>query len=115
MADKEKVEETTEAVAEEKVEETTEAATEEKVEETTEEEVHVDDYVYDQGVPMVVNPPAIAIFEKLLEDMKYRGQLIARNQKLDSGVSVSGFKGVILGFLFAVIMIGLPIVLAGGI
>ncbi|KAF5428176.1 MAG: tetrahydromethanopterin S-methyltransferase subunit F [Candidatus Methanomarinus sp.] len=47
--------------------------------------------------------------------MKYRGQLIARNQKLDSGVTVSGFKGVILGFLFAVIMIGLPIVLAGGI
>jgi hypothetical protein len=61
MADKEKVEETTEAVAEEKVEETTEAATEEVVEETTEEEVHVDDYVYGQGVPMVVNPPEIAL------------------------------------------------------
>jgi tetrahydromethanopterin S-methyltransferase subunit F len=114
MAKKQKVEETTEPVAEEQVEETTKAAAEEVVEETAQEELYVDKYVYNQGVAMVVNPPAIAIFEKLIEDIKYRGQLIARNQKLDSGVTVSGFKGIVLGFLFAVIMIGLPIVIAGG-
>jgi tetrahydromethanopterin S-methyltransferase subunit F len=71
------------------------------------------EYVYDKGVPMVVNPPMIAIFEKLIEDIRYRGQLIARNQKLDSGVS-SGFKGLVIGFVLAVIMIGLPIIVKGG-
>ena len=72
-----------------------------------------EEYVYDKGVPMVVNPPGAPIFDKLLEDIRYRGQLIARNQKLDSGVS-SGFKGLVIGFVFAVIMIGLPIIVKGG-
>jgi len=72
-----------------------------------------DEYVYDKGVPMVVNPPGAANFDKLLEDIRYRGQLIARNQKLDSGVSF-GFKGLVIGFVFAVIMIGLPIIVRGG-
>jgi tetrahydromethanopterin S-methyltransferase subunit F len=71
------------------------------------------EYVYDKGVPMVVKPPGAVIFEKLLEDIRYRGQLIARNQKLDSGVSC-GFKGLVFGFVFAVIMIGLPIIVKGG-
>ena len=72
-----------------------------------------DEYVYDKGVPMVVNPPGAANFDILLEDIRYRGQLIARNQKLDSGVSF-GFKGLVIGFVFAVIMIGLPIIVWGG-
>lgn len=72
-----------------------------------------DEYVYDKGVPMVVTPPGAPIFDKLIEDIRYRGQLIARNQKLDSGVS-RGFKGLVIGFVFAVIMIGLPIIVWGG-
>jgi tetrahydromethanopterin S-methyltransferase subunit F len=72
-----------------------------------------DEYVYDKGVPMVVTPPGAPIFDKLLEDIRYRGQLIARNQKLDSGVS-RGFKGLVYGFVLAVIMIGLPIIAWGG-
>ncbi len=72
-----------------------------------------DEYVYGKGVPMVVNPPGAPIFDKLLEDIRYRGQLIARNQKLDSGVS-RGFKGLVYGFVLAVIMIGLPIIVKGG-
>ncbi len=72
-----------------------------------------EEYVYGKGVPMVVNPPGAANFDNLLEDIRYRGQLIARNQKLDSGVSF-GFKGLVIGFVFAVIMIGLPIIVRGG-
>ncbi len=71
------------------------------------------EYVYGKGVPMVVKPPGAAIFDTLLEDIRYRGQLIARNQKLDSGVSF-GFKGLVIGFVFAVVMIGLPIIIKGG-
>ena len=71
------------------------------------------EYVYGKGVPMVVKPPGAPILDKLLEDIRYRGQLIARNQKLDSGVS-SGFKGLVIGFVLAVIMIGLPIIVKGG-
>ena len=72
-----------------------------------------EEYVYGKGVPMVVTPPGAAIFDTLLEDIRYRGQLIARNQKLDSGVSF-GFKGLVIGFVFAVVMIGLPIIVKGG-
>lgn len=72
-----------------------------------------DEYVYGKGVPMVVRPPMAAVFDKLIEDIRYRGQLIARNQKLDSGVS-RGFKGLVIGFLLAVIMVGLPIIVKGG-
>jgi len=73
----------------------------------------IEEIVYGKGVPMVVKPPGATIFDTLLEDIRYRGQLIARNQKLDSGVSF-GFKGLVIGFVFAVIMIGLPIIVKGG-
>lgn len=63
---------------------------------------------------MVVKPPASGAFDKLLEDIRYKGQLIARNQKLDSGVA-SGFSGLVIGFAFAILMIGLPIIIQGGI
>lgn len=73
-----------------------------------------DEYIYGKGVPMVVKPPGAGVFDKILENVRYKGQLIARNQKLDSGVA-AGFEGLVIGFLFAVIMVGLPIVLSGGI
>lgn len=71
-----------------------------------------DVFEYGKGVPMVVNP-SLPVFDIITKDIRYKGQLIARNQKLDSAVGVA-YKGIILGFIFAVIMIGLPII-AGGI
>lgn len=70
------------------------------------------EYEYDKGTPMVVSP-SLPVFDKIVLDVRYKGQLIARNQKLDSGVGV-GYKGIVLGFVFAVIMIGLPIIAKGG-
>ena len=50
-------------------------------------------------------------------DIKYRAQLIARNQKLDSGVSATGVVGFALGFLAAfLLVIVIPMIIwsAGG-
>ena len=56
-----------------------------------------DEYVYGTGVPMVVKPPGAGNFDKLLESIRYKGQLI------------------VIGFLFAAIMVGLPMICSGGI
>ncbi len=57
-----------------------------------------------QGVPMVIEPSMGAIDSKI-DSIRYRAQLIARNQKLDSGVSATGVLGFSLGFIFAIIMV----------
>jgi len=59
---------------------------------------------YENGVPMVIMP-SMAVIESLVEDIRYRGQLIARNQKLESAVGATGVIGFTLGFLIIVLMI----------
>jgi len=64
---------------------------------------------YGQGVPMMLAPQMGAI-DATVESIRYRAQLIARNQKLDSGVMATGMSGFVAGFLFSLIMIiGLPL------
>ncbi len=63
-----------------------------------------EDEEYGKGVPMVITPQMGAI-EAVVEDIRYRAQLIARNQKLDSGVSATGLAGFIAGFIFAIVMV----------
>ncbi|MDO9097451.1 MAG: tetrahydromethanopterin S-methyltransferase subunit F [Candidatus Methanoperedens sp.] len=70
------------------------------------------EYEYGKGVPMVVSP-SMAIIESLVEDIRYRGQLIARNQKLESGVGATGVIGFIIGFVVVMLMILVPVL--GGI
>lgn len=71
-----------------------------------------EEYVYGEGSPTVVMPPPL--FEPLVEDIRFRGQLIARNQKLESGVGATGFLGILIGILFALAMIMLPVVIIIG-
>lgn len=59
---------------------------------------------YGKGVPMVIEPNMGPI-EAVVEDIRYRAQLIARNQKLDSGVSAAGVSGFIAGFVFVIVMV----------
>ncbi|MGP8321762.1 MAG: tetrahydromethanopterin S-methyltransferase subunit F [Methanosarcinaceae archaeon] len=59
---------------------------------------------YGQGVPMVISPQMGPI-DSAVESIRYRAQLIARNQKLDSGVSTTGVSGFIAGFIFALLMV----------
>ncbi|MCD4702913.1 MAG: tetrahydromethanopterin S-methyltransferase subunit F [Methanosarcinaceae archaeon] len=56
------------------------------------------------GVPTVIEPQMGAI-DKVVGDIRYRAQLIARNQKLDSGVSATGVLGFSIGFIFALLMV----------
>lgn len=58
---------------------------------------------YGKGVPTVISPQ-MGNIEAAVEDIRYRAQLIARNQKLDSGVSATGISGFIAGFIFALVM-----------
>lgn len=56
------------------------------------------------GVPMVISPQMGPI-DSAVESIRYRAQLIARNQKLDSGVFSTGTSGLIAGFVFALLMV----------
>ncbi|KCZ73427.1 tetrahydromethanopterin S-methyltransferase, subunit F [Candidatus Methanoperedens nitroreducens] len=66
------------------------------------------EYEYGKGVPMVVTPSMAAI-ESMIEDLRYRGQLIARNQKLESGVGSTGVIGFIIGFFIVMMMVLVPV------
>ena len=90
---------------EEKIEETTE--TEEVVEEVSEEEAG-EAITYGVGTPMVVEP-FMEPFEIAVESIRRRAQLIARNQKLDSGFTAGAPLGVAAGILFALILVLAPL------
>jgi tetrahydromethanopterin S-methyltransferase subunit F len=66
------------------------------------------EYEYGLGVPTVVSPSMAAI-DSLVEDIRYRGQLIARNQKLESGVGATGFIGFIIGFVIVILIVLIPV------
>ncbi|KAB2945137.1 MAG: tetrahydromethanopterin S-methyltransferase subunit mtrF [Candidatus Methanoperedens nitroreducens] len=70
------------------------------------------EYEYGKGVPMVLNPSMVAI-ESLVEDIRYRGQLISRNQKLESGVGATGVIGISIGFVIVMIAVLVPPYLMG--
>jgi tetrahydromethanopterin S-methyltransferase subunit F len=70
------------------------------------------EYEYGNGVPTVV-APSMAAMELLVEDIRFRGQLIARNQKLESGVGATGVTGFIIGFVIVMIAVLGPIYVMG--
>ncbi len=59
---------------------------------------------YDKGVPMALAPQMGAI-DATVESIRYRAQLIARNQKLDSGVAATGIAGFAAGFIFSLLIV----------
>lgn len=71
------------------------------------------EYEYGKGVPMVI-APSMATIESMVEDIRYRGQLIARNQKLESGVGATGVIGFIIGFFLVILTVFIPVKLLGG-
>ena len=71
-----------------------------------------EEYEYGKGVPIVISP-SMAVVESLVEDIRYRGQLIARNQKLESGVGATGVIGFLLGFVIVMVMILVPVFVLG--
>ena len=95
---------------EEKIEETveTEEVVAEEVSEEAPEEEAVEAITYGVGTPMVIEP-YMEPFEAAVESIRRRAQLIARNQKLDSGFTAGAPLGVAAGILFALILVLLPL------
>jgi tetrahydromethanopterin S-methyltransferase subunit F len=66
------------------------------------------EYEYGMGVPTVI-APSMATIESMVEDIRYRGQLIARNQKLESGVGATVAIGFSIGFVVVMLTVLVPV------
>ncbi|MDF0593932.1 tetrahydromethanopterin S-methyltransferase subunit F [Methanotrichaceae archaeon M04Ac] len=66
------------------------------------------DIPYGKGLPTVLMP-FMGPFHEITESVTYRGQLIARDQKLSSSVNAALPIGAFIGFFFALLMVLLPI------
>jgi len=70
--------------------------------------------IYGQGIPKVVEP-RLPLFQDLVEDIKYKAQLLARETKLSSGVLATVSMGFAIGFVLAILMmIGPFFIFQGG-
>ncbi len=56
----------------------------------------------------------MAAIDAMMADMKYKGQILARTNKLESGIMDSGIIGFAIGLAFALILV-VPVILLGGI
>ncbi|HPE63667.1 MAG TPA: tetrahydromethanopterin S-methyltransferase subunit F [Methanothrix sp.] len=68
------------------------------------------DIPYGKGLPTVLMP-FMGPFDQITDSIVYKAQLVARDQKLSSGVNASMPIGAVVGFLFAILMILLPLYL----
>ncbi len=59
---------------------------------------------------LISNKPNIRGIRKVAADVKYRTQLIGRDQRLFSGIIATRIYGMALGFILAALLIGLPVV-----
>lgn len=53
--------------------------------------------------------------DNMVENIRYKSQILARTNKIDSAVSASGLVGFTAGFLLALILIVVPAILMGGV
>ncbi len=51
--------------------------------------------------------------ENMVENIRYKSQILARTNKIDSAVSATGVIGFTAGLLLALIMIVVPVLLVG--
>jgi tetrahydromethanopterin S-methyltransferase subunit F len=58
-------------------------------------------------------PVRMVAIENMVENIRYKSQILARTNKIDSAVSASGVIGFMAGLLFALILILLPVLLVG--
>ncbi|MEJ4711157.1 tetrahydromethanopterin S-methyltransferase subunit F [Enterococcus faecium] len=57
------------------------------------------------------NKPNVRGIKKVAEDVKYRTQLIGRDGRLFAGLISTRVTGMGMGFIFALILVGLPALL----
>jgi tetrahydromethanopterin S-methyltransferase subunit F len=58
---------------------------------------------------LISNKPNIRGIRKVAEDVKYRTGLIGRDQRLFAGLIATRIYGIALGFILALLLVGLPI------
>jgi tetrahydromethanopterin S-methyltransferase subunit F len=59
----------------------------------------------------VAGPVRMVAIDNMVENIRYKSQILARTNKLDSAVSASGILGFAIGLLVAVVLIVLPALL----
>ncbi|MEM2727307.1 MAG: tetrahydromethanopterin S-methyltransferase subunit F [Archaeoglobaceae archaeon] len=64
------------------------------------------------GFPKIMKPKALKI-DEIVSRADYSAQLIARAQKLESGVNMAGLTGFVLGLLMAVLLVLIPLLWLG--
>jgi tetrahydromethanopterin S-methyltransferase subunit F len=72
-----------------------------------------EEILYGQGIASVVEPN-MPLIDAIVEDVKYKGQLLARETKLSSGVLATVSVGFAIGFVLAVLMMLGPFAFLGG-
>lgn len=73
-----------------------------------------EEIAYGQGIAAVVEPN-MPMIDAIVEDIRYKGQLLARETKLSSGVMATVSIGFAIGFVLAIVMMLGPFALMGGI
>ena len=73
-----------------------------------------EEIAYGQGLPAVIEPN-MPMIDAIVEDVRYKGQLLARETKLSSGVLSTVSTGFAIGFVLAIVMMLGPFAVMGGI
>ena len=58
-------------------------------------------------------PVRMVAIENMVENIRYKSQILARTNKIDSAVSATGVIGFMAGLLCALILILVPVLLVG--
>ncbi len=58
-------------------------------------------------------PVRMVAIENMVENIRYKSQILARTNKIDSAVSATGVMGFMAGLLCALILILVPVLLVG--
>ena len=58
-------------------------------------------------------PVRMVAIENMVENIRYKSQILARTNKIDSAVSATGLVGFAAGLLIALILIVVPVLLVG--
>ncbi len=59
---------------------------------------------------LISNKPNIRGIRKVAEDVKYRTALIGRDQRLFAGLIATRVYGMAMGFILALVLVGLPLI-----
>jgi len=58
-------------------------------------------------------PIRMVAIENMVENIRYKSQILARTNKIDSAVTATGLIGFAAGLLIALILIVVPVLLVG--